>query len=835
MNHIETKKEVTTQEDIDRERIKRSARKSHLDFVKHTWTGGGADPFIVGVHTKIICEKIDEAIERFKKGQSSFLKIKVHPRSGKALELSTPIPTPRGWTTIGEIKIGDKLFDEAGNVCKVIGKSPVFKDRDCYTVETLDGEKIIADGEHEWVTRLCRHHKKHLRHTTEYLSKRKSPRRAMITAQGALKLPKAELLIDPYVLGVWLGDGKTFGGFVTPGVEADRLFITSEIEKAGYVCRAHKNIGNVGILTLIPQLKKLNLFGNKHIPMIYKRASREQRLALLQGLVDTDGYVAPKGHIEICSVKKLLAEDIRELVMSLGYKCSLNTGDATINGRFISKKYRVMFFMPDAARLPRKRDNCVVPKHTPNRYIDVKPYGKADTVCIQVSAESGMFLCGRTMLPTHNSDLVSRYLQPHFIGMFPDCEMMDTCYNSSLAEAFAFDSIKIMNTPEYQELYPNVKLDQESVKRWSVLKLDSKTKQWVSAKGKSNAGGLYSGLTGKGYHLGILDDYCSSRADAESKTMREKMWSAFTNDFLSRRAPVSITIILATQWHEDDIHGRIERKNDPECEEYDEKFPKFETLSFPARAEMYHTPSDYPGEYLFLERFSREFYEAQYATLTPYESSALYDCSPISKGGAILKTDKINYCNEMQVQEWPKDLKWLRVWDMAHTAKQRTGSDPDYTAGTLLAYRKGERNAIGEYQWHLYIKNYVKFRENATQRDNKIIEIAKADGNSVKIVIENSLDAKDAAYYLQDRLSGIRTVHPVNCKGDKVTRCSPVEAIFEYGRVHVAKGEWNKTWAEELLRFDGSGKSHDEAIDNITAGWIAGQESGYKALNISVG
>jgi len=447
--------------------------------------------------------------------------------------------------------------------------------------------------------------------------------------------------------------------------------------------------------------------------------------------------------------------------------------------------------------------------------------GKSSFIKIKVHPRSG------------KSIIASVFSQPHFIGEFPDYEMMNVCYNSSLAETFANDAIKIMNSPEYKELYPHIRLEQESVKRWSIQKL--KGDRWESAKGRSNASGLFSGITGKGYHFGVLDDYCASRADAESKTMREKMWSAFTNDFLSRRAPVSITIILATQWHEDDIHGRIERKNDPESDEYDPKFPVFETLSFPARAEMYHTPSDYPGEYLFLERFSKEFYEAQYATLTPYESSALYDCSPIPKGGAILKTDKINYCNEMQVQEWPKDLKWLRVWDMAHTAKQRTGSDPDYTAGTLLAYRKGERNAIGEYQWHLYIKDYVKFRENATARDNKIVDIAKKDGSAVKIIVENSLDSKDAAFYLQDRLSGIRTVQPVNCKGDKVQRCAPIESLFEYGRVHVLRADWNRTWQDELTRFDGTGKSHDEAVDNITCGWIASQDIGYKPIRVSIG
>ena len=69
------------------------------------------------------------------------------------------------------------------------------------------------------------------------------------------------------------------------------------------------------------------------------------------------------------------------------------------------------------------------------------------------------------------------------------------------------------------------------------------------------------------------------------------------------------------------------------------------------------------------------------------------------------------------------------------------------------------------------------------------------------------------------KLLGVRKVIPVNCKGGKVERCDPVEPIFEAGNVHIMKGDWNTVWVDGLRRFDGSGKSHDEMVDNITCGY----------------
>lgn len=414
------------------------------------------------------------------------------------------------------------------------------------------------------------------------------------------------------------------------------------------------------------------------------------------------------------------------------------------------------------------------------------------------------------------SDIVSRFLPAYAIGKNPESEILVCSYSADLSKGFTSDARRIATSENYRKVFNNIEIsDSSSAKdNWSV-KLKNK-----QSGGKVYGSGLVSGITGKGYSIGILDDYISGRSDAESEVMRAKLWDCFTNDFLTRRAPVSFTLVIGTCWHSDDIHGRIGRINDPDSPEYDANFPKFETLIFPARAELYEGEGIYPGKFLFGERFSDEYYEAQYASLGKYASSALMDSNPVPRGGSIINTENIKYYNDDKT--FPPDLRFMRVWDMAHTAKQRAKSDPDFTGGTLLAYRQKPKLAPnGEIQYELYIKDYSQFRETAPNRDAKIKSIADADGQNVKVIIENSLDSKDAGNYLAEQFRGYRTVEAINCKGDKLQRTAEIESIFERGDVHVIKGQWNAVWANGLTRFDGSGKSHDEMVDNITCGWQA--------------
>jgi predicted phage terminase large subunit-like protein len=430
------------------------------------------------------------------------------------------------------------------------------------------------------------------------------------------------------------------------------------------------------------------------------------------------------------------------------------------------------------------------------------------------------------------SDIVSRYLPAHFVGMFPDKEVIQASFSGAKAKEFSRFGRSLFKSKSFSTLFPNVSLSKEvsSAGEWMVLDEDK------DLGGRVFSSGYMAGLAGSGYHLGILDDYCGSVSSARSQVQRDGMWEAFTTDFLTRRSSISITIILATQWDMDDIHGRIEKKNDPQDEEYDPLFPKFEYMAFPAMAEDYAGEGEYSNKYLFMERYSEEWYKQQYSSLSSYYSSAMFDCSPILKTGNILKTDSLVY--HEKEDDFPTDIKYFRVWDYAHTAKERSSIDPDYTGGTLIGFKKVGYNAeLKMPEIEIWIKHYIQFREGALERDKRIVNIAKNESSKrITVLIEASLDSMDGASYLKNKIGGLIPTHLVKCKGDKVVRCTPVEPVFELGRVHVLRGEWNKIWLKGIQSFDGSGKSHDEMVDNITCAYqhyVVG--SGYKKLDISWG
>ena len=155
----------------------------------------------------------------------------------------------------------------------------------------------------------------------------------------------------------------------------------------------------------------MGLLRNKHIPVEYLRSGQTQRLALLQGLMDSDGYIDDvSGKAEFTSTSERLADATLELLLTLGQKPTITQGNATLNGRIIGDKWRV-HFSPTVmvASLPRKAERLatflearkdVALSRLDQRYIrSVEPGGTAETSCLEVDSVSGLFLSGTHMVP----------------------------------------------------------------------------------------------------------------------------------------------------------------------------------------------------------------------------------------------------------------------------------------------------------------------------------------------------------------------------------------------------------------------------------------------------
>jgi hypothetical protein len=161
--------------------------------------------------------------------------------------------------------------------------------------------------------------------------------------------------------------------------------------------------------TFTTALRGLGVLNNKHIPTAYLRASAPQRLALLQGLMDTDGHACDSGAVEFTSTSPALAEGVRELVVSLGWKASIREGRATINGRDCGPKYRIKWTADQPVfRLARKlaHQNTTRPARRTRRFryiVSVEPCPPSPMRCITVNNPTGLFLASPAMVPTHNT------------------------------------------------------------------------------------------------------------------------------------------------------------------------------------------------------------------------------------------------------------------------------------------------------------------------------------------------------------------------------------------------------------------------------------------------
>jgi len=131
----------------------------------------------------------------------------------------------------------------------------------------------------------------------------------------------------------------------------------------------------------------------------------------------------------------------------------------------------------------------------------------------------------------------------------------------------------------------------------------------------------------------------------------------------------------------------------------------------------------------------------------------------------------------------------------------------------------------------MWIDNVFRTRDNPAERDAKIRAIANADSSYIRQCIETSLDSKDAYSYLKSAMPDI-SWHGINLhgKGDKGARATPLESIFAApGHVHVKRADWNNDWVQELMSFDGTGKAHDDQVDNLSAGYYMAVVGGTSA------
>ena len=390
------------------------------------------------------------------------------------------------------------------------------------------------------------------------------------------------------------------------------------------------------------------------------------------------------------------------------------------------------------------------------------------------------------MPPRHGkSQLTSVQFPAWYLGRNPSKEVVVSGYSGELTRKHSRLARDLYTSPEYGEIFHNSRknaVDRES--------------EWGTEQGGSfYAVGVGGALTGRGANIGIIDDPVKDRAEAQSHTIRAKVLDWYRSTFRSRIMPEGAIIIVMTRWHPDDLAGVL-------LQEANEGGEQWEVIKLPAVNDA--------GEALWPDMWPISELDLIKASVGSYEWSSLYQQEPTIRGGNIFKTAGVRIYDT--TEGWP-DVRPLRCWDLASTAKERGKNDPDYTFGV-----KGfihTQNGLP----HLYVLDAVYGQWDAPERDRAILSAHSRDDQSCKWYIEAFGGYKDTFTNFRHMLKGKRVVHKSQLTGDKLTKASPLEPIFEAGNVHILRGGWNEIWLRQFEQFDGQGGSHDDAVDATAMIW----------------
>lgn len=347
---------------------------------------------------------------------------------GKANKCSEPLLTPHGWTLMGDIEVGDEVIGPDGLPTPVVAVHPQGE-QDTYRVTFSDGTWSECNLDHLWTVTYwgsSRASGKQVRvERTTTISTRELLRRGVKTPKGRRKfrIPMVapvqfeprDLPVDPYTLGVILGDGHIRpDGEVRFTAEAECL---TRIGLTDLHDHPSPGIATKSSTQWRDDLISLELAGtksdSKFVPEDYLWSSEADRRALLAGLVDTDGHALPSGGVEFTSTSQHLAEAVVHLVQSLGGTAG-STWEQPREAHYLDddgervecKPYwRVTFRLLDQPfRLERKAQQWVRPtKYLPHRHIEsIERVGRDEHQCITVGREDGLYVT-RSFIVTHNS------------------------------------------------------------------------------------------------------------------------------------------------------------------------------------------------------------------------------------------------------------------------------------------------------------------------------------------------------------------------------------------------------------------------------------------------
>ncbi len=400
------------------------------------------------------------------------------------------------------------------------------------------------------------------------------------------------------------------------------------------------------------------------------------------------------------------------------------------------------------------------------------------------------------MPPQHGkSEIISRSFPAFAEGYDPDLKIAACSYASDLSEQFSRSVQRIIESPKYQDIFPDTYLASSRkakddpttyIKNLDFFEL-------VGHSGFYKAVGVGGPLTGTPVDIAIIDDPVKDATEAYSPVYRERVWNWYNTVLTTRLHNNSKQLFIMTRWHEDDLAGRI-LKTEPD---------EWTVLSIPAICEKENDGGlshRHVGDALWPDRHSLAKLEKQ-KNRSPREFSALYQQRPVIEGGNIVKRDWFGRIT-------PADFKALRFNEPIHfyldTAyeekKVKTDNDP---SGILAACRIGTL---------VYITHAMKVYKEMPDLLRFLPEYIRAqNGNDEsKLHVEPKANGKSVVQMLK-AISTLNVKETEPPTDSKETRLKVVSPRIECGRVVLVEGAWNDDFLDEVCGFPAL--EHDEFVD----------------------
>lgn len=656
-----------------------------------------------------------------------------HPAAGKALDVSTPIPIPNGWTTMAALRVGDTVFDSKGKSCSVTFATEIQYGRAVYRVTFDDGESLLADADHQWIvvdsrdrsrtepstnfsgtgpncqcgcglavawnrTRKCFNEYVHNHHRRKFsrgefkvkstaalldagihLSDGRSRWKIPVTCP--VQFAPIDLPIDPYALGVWLGNGAVESASVTNhAADVDVHQLVSDRVGATPL-RFHKKVksatftvGRKGSFRRL--LRSHNLLFNKHIPAQYLVASEVQRRELLAGLLDTDGYAGQNGPIEFTSTSESLAKSVLSLVRSLGYKAFFKTKAATLYGKDCGIAYRVFFTAHDQVFYSQRKDSQHTRGTKSSRWRYIKEIERVESVpvkCISVDSPDQSYLAGQSFTVTHNTtQLIARML--YAIG---NNTQVRICVLSNTHDMAVKIVRMLSGYIERSEELKRVFVELEPATPWTESALTVK-RPFMAKEPTVQAAGVHGSILGSRIDLLVIDDILDWE-NCRTPSLRDKLWEWLQTTIITRLTHEAKVVWIGNAFHPEDAMHRFAQ------------LPAWNAYRYPI--------FDAEGKPRWPEAFPLDRIENIKANMSPLVFAQQYLCVTHDDSAARFKSEWFAVCERRghdktlvsQITNIPPGVKIITGVDLAVSKKDSA----DLTVlFTIAVWPNGDREIL---------------------------------------------------------------------------------------------------------------------------------------------